>query len=163
MQLTWKPTPKITVNYSNYLGTEGADSVRVNRFYHNIYGIFQLSDKFGLTLGLDYGTQQQSKENHNKNEVFSPVAIAQYKFAEKWAVAGRFEYYEDKNGIFISTGTPNGFKTKGYSLNVDYSPIPNAVVRLEGKTYDSKDKIFATENNSLNANTTLTASIGVSF
>ncbi|RZK66188.1 MAG: porin [Pedobacter sp.] len=163
LQLTWKPTPKITVNYSNYLGTEGADSVRVNRFYHNIYGIFQLSDKFGLTLGLDYGTQQQSKENHNKNEVFSPVAIAQYKFAEKWAVAGRFEYYEDKNGIFISTGTPNGFKTKGYSLNVDYSPIPNAVVRLEGKTYDSKDKIFATENNSLNANTTLTASIGVSF
>jgi hypothetical protein len=163
LQLTWKPTPKITVNYSNYLGTEGADSVSVNRFYHNIYGIFQLSDKFGLTLGLDYGTQQQSKENHNKNEVFSPVAIAQYKFAEKWAVAGRFEYYEDKNGIFISTGTPNGFKTKGYSLNVDYSPIPNAVVRLEGKTYDSKDKIFATENNSLNANTTLTASIGVSF
>lgn len=163
LQLTWKPTPKITVNYSNYLGTEGADSVRVNRLYHNIYGIFQLSDKFGLTLGLDYGTQQQSKENHNKNEVFSPVAIAQYKFAEKWAVAGRFEYYEDKNGIFISTGTPNGFKTKGYSLNVDYSPIPNAVVRLEGKTYDSKDKIFATENNSLNANTTLTASIGVSF
>lgn len=163
LQLTWKPTPKITVNYSNYLGTEGADSVRVNRFYHNIYGVFQLSDKFGLTLGLDYGTQQQSKENHSKNEVFSPVAIAQYKFAERWAVAGRFEYYEDKNGIFISTGTPNGFKTKGYSLNVDYSPIPNAVVRLEGKTYDSKDKIFARENNSVNANTTLTASIAVSF
>lgn len=163
LQLTWKPTPKITVNYSNYLGTEGADSVRVNRFYHNIYGVFQLSDKFGLTLGLDYGTQQQSKDNHNINEVFSPVAIAQYKLAEKWAVAGRFEYYEDKNGIFISTGTPNGFKTKGYSLNVDYSPIPNAVVRLEGKTYDSKDKIFARENNSVNANTTLTASIAVSF
>ena len=163
LQLTWKPMPKITVNYSNYLGTEGADSVRVNRFYHNIYGVFQLSDKFGLTLGLDYGTQQQSKENHSKNVVFSPVAIAQYKFAEKWAVAGRFEYYEDKNGIFISTGTPNGFKTKGYSLNVDYSPITNAVIRLEGKTYDSKDKIFARENNSVNANTTLTASIAVSF
>ena len=163
LQLTWKPTPKITVNYSNYLGTEGADSVRVNRFYHNIYGIFQLSDKFGLTLGLDYGTQQQLKENHSKNEVFSPVGIAQYKFAEGWAVAGRFEYYEDKNGIFISTGTPNGFKTKGYSLNVDYSPIPNAIIRLEGKTYDSKDKIFARENNFVNANTTLTASIAVSF
>ncbi|MCX2473871.1 porin [Pedobacter sp. MC2016-05] len=163
LQLTWKPTTKITVNYSNYLGTEGADSVRVNRFYHNIYGIFQLSDKFGLTLGLDCGTQQQSKDNHSKNEVFSPVVIAQYKFAEKWAVAGRFEYYEDKNGIFISTGTTNGFKTKGYSLNVDYSPIPNAVVRLEGKTYDSKDKIFARENNSVNVNTTLTASIAVSF
>jgi len=163
VQLTWKPTSKITVNYSNYLGTEGADSVRVNRFYHNIYGIFQVTDKFGLTLGVDYSTQQKVKGSSDKNEIISPVAIAQYKFAENWAIAGRFEYYEDKNGIFISTGTPNGFRTKGYSLNLDYSPIPNAVIRLEGKTYDSKDKIFTRASNSVNTNTTLTASIAVSF
>lgn len=163
LQLNWKPTPKITVNYSNYLGTEGVDSVRVNRLYHNLYGIFQVTDQFGLTLGLDYGTQQKAKGSSSVNEVISPVAIVQYKFADKWAMAGRFEYYEDKNGIFISTGTPNGFKTKGYSLNVDYSPIPNAVVRLEGKTYDSKDKIFNRGANSINASTTLTASIAVAF
>lgn len=163
VQLTWRPTSKITVNYSNYLGTEGADSVRVNRFYHNIYGIFQVTDKFGLTLGIDYGTQQKLKGSSDKNEIISPVAIAQYKFVEKWAIAGRFEYYTDKNGIFISTGTPNGFRIKGYSLNLDYSPIPNAVIRLEGKTYDSKDKIFTRANNSVNANTTLTASIAVAF
>ncbi|KQS36339.1 porin [Pedobacter sp. Leaf194] len=163
LQLTWKPSAKITVNYSNYLGSEGADSVRVNRFYHNIYGIFQVTDKFGLTLGVDYGTQQKSKEGNLKNKVFSPVAIAQYKFAEKWAVAGRFEYYEDKNGVFIATGTPNGFKTKGYSLNVDYAPIPNAVIRLEGKTYDSRDKIFTRANSTVNASTTLTAGIAVAF
>lgn len=163
LQLTWKPSDKITVNYSNYLGTEGADSARVNRFYHNVYGIFQLTDKFGVTVGFDYGTQQKTKGNPAKNEVISPVAIAQYKFASKWAVAGRFEYYEDKNGIFIATGTPNGFKTKGYSLNLDYSPIPNAVIRLEGKAYDSKDKIFNRGANFVNANSTLTASIAVAF
>ncbi|MGY3054743.1 hypothetical protein ACVWYG_002952 [Pedobacter sp. UYEF25] len=54
LQLSWKPTDKITVNYSNYLGTEGADSVRVTRFYHDIYGIFQVTDKLGVTLGFDY-------------------------------------------------------------------------------------------------------------
>jgi hypothetical protein len=89
--------------------------------------------------------------------------IAQYKLTNQWAIAGRFEYYEDKNGVFIPTGTADGFKTKGYSLNIDYSPIPNAVVRLEGKTYDSKDKIFNREGNFVNANTTLTASIAVAF
>ena len=114
-------------------------------------------------MGFDYGTQQKEKGSHDKNEVISPVAIAQYKFAPKWAVAGRFEYYEDKNGIFISSGTPNGFRTKGYSLNVDYSPIQNAVIRIEGKTYDSKDKIFVREGGQVNANTTLTASIAVAF
>ena len=163
LQLTWKPTSKITVNYSNYLGAEGADSVRVNRFYHNIYGIFQVTDQFGLTLGLDYGTQQKTKGSSDKNEVLSPVVIAQYKLTNQWAIAGRFEYYEDKNGVFIPTGTANGFKTKGYSLNIDYSPIPNAVLRLEGKTYDSKDKIFNREGSFVNANTTVTASIAVSF
>ncbi|MET1057654.1 MAG: porin [Pedobacter sp.] len=163
LQLTWKPTGKITVNYSNYLGTEGADSVRVRRFYHNVYGIFQLTDHFGLTAGLDYGTQQKAKGSDDKNEVMSPVAIAQYRINSKWALAGRVEYYEDKNGVIIATGTPNGFKTTGYSMNIDYAPISNAVVRLEGKVYDSKDKIFVRDMDPVKNSATLTASIAVSF
>ena len=163
LQLTWKPSPQITVNYSNYLGTEGADSVRVQRIYHNLYGIFQLTEKFGVTLGFDYGTQDKAKGSDETNEVLSPVAIAQYKINPKWAVAGRVEYYEDKNGVFISTSTPNGFKTTGYSLNLDYAPISNAVLRLEGKVYDSKDKIFTRELSAVNHNAALTASIAVSF
>ncbi|RZM24137.1 MAG: porin [Pedobacter sp.] len=163
VQLTWKPSSSITVNYSNYLGTEGADSIRVKRLYHNLYGIFQVTPKFGLTVGLDYGTQEKAKGNSNKNEIISPVAIAQYKFAPKWAAAARFEYYEDKNGVFIATGTPNGFKTTGYSLNLDYSPVSNAVVRLEGKVYDSKDQVFVRAMRPVNNNASLTASIAVSF
>jgi len=163
VQLTWKPSSTITVNYSNYLGTEGADSVRVQRFYHNVYGIFQVTPKFGLTLGFDYGTQEKAKGDSDKNEVISPVAIAQYKFAPKWAAAARVEYYEDKNGVFIATGTPNGFKTTGYSLNIDYAPVSNAVVRLEGKVYDSKDQIFTRDLAPVNHNASLTASIAVSF
>ncbi|WP_442591825.1 porin [Pedobacter sp. AW31-3R] len=163
VQLTWKPTGKITLNYSNYLGTEGADSIRVRRFYHNIYGIFQLTDQFGLTVGLDYGTQQKEKGSDDRNEVLSPVAIAQYKINSKWAMAGRVEYYEDKNGVFIATGTANGFKTTGYSLNIDYAPVSNAVLRLEGKVYDSKDQVFVRDMSPVNHNATLTASIAVSF
>ncbi|MCX2575848.1 porin [Pedobacter sandarakinus] len=163
LQITWKPSDSFTINYSNYVGVEGVDSVGVNRVYHNIYGIIQLNNKLGLTLGFDYGTQQKTKGSKGTNEIFSPVLIAQYKFAEKWALAGRFEYYNDRNGIFIATATPNGFKTKGYSLNIDYAPIPNALIRLEGKTYDSKDQIFERNQTMVNANTALTASIAVSF
>lgn len=163
LQLTYKPFDRLSLNYSNYLGTEGADSVRVNRFYHNFYGIYQITDKFGVTLGFDYGTQQKTKGSSSKNEVFSPVAIAQYKFAPKWAVAGRFEYYSDRNGIFIPTNTDNGFKTKGYSLNIDYAPFSQALIRLEGKTFDSKDKVFDRNGSAVNASSTITASMAVSF
>ncbi|RZM18190.1 MAG: porin [Pedobacter sp.] len=163
LQLTWKPTGKITINYSNYLGTEGVDSVRVKRFYQNVYGIFQLTDQFGLTIGFDYGTQQKAKGANDINEVLSPVAIAQYKISSKWAMAARIEYYEDQNGVFISTGTPNGFKTTGYSLNIDYAPISSATLRLEGKMYTSKDELFVRDQYPVDNNAAVTASIAVSF
>lgn len=163
VQLTWKPTEKITVNYSNYLGKEGADSVGVTRLYHNLYGIFQLDEQFGVTLGVDYGTQQTSKGSSTHNHVFAPVAIAQYKFDPKWAVAGRVEYYDDKNGVFIATGSPHGFKTMGYSVNLDYVPVKNAVLRLEGKLYNSKDKVFKRDQDLVNYNGLVTGSIAVSF
>lgn len=163
-QITWKPTEKITLNYSNYLGTEGADSIRVRRFYNNFYGIFQLTAAFGITAGFDYGVQQQAKGSSNYNNVLSPVAIARYQFAEKWAMAGRVEYYQDKNGILIATSTPNGFKTTGYSLNVDYAPVKNALIRLEGKVYDSKDAIFTRSyGNPVNTSPLVTVSFAVSF
>jgi hypothetical protein len=163
LQIFWKPTDKITLNYSNYLGTEGADSVRVRRFYNNFYGVFQFTKALGLTAGFDYGLQQQSKSSSNYHHVLSPVAIARYQFADKWAAAGRVEYYQDKNGVFIGTGTPNGFKTTGYSINLDYAPMTNALIRLEGKIFDSKDALFTRDGNAVNKNAIVTASFAVSF
>ncbi len=163
VQLTYKPTGKLTLNYSNYIGTEGVNAVRVTRFYHNFYAIAQLTDEFGITAGFDYGTQQKVKGQSDKSEIISPVLIAQYRFDPKFAIAARAEYYKDTDGIFIASGTANGFKTMGYSLNLDYSPISNAVVRLEGKVYDSKDKVFTRNLDMVNHNATLTASIAVSF
>lgn len=163
VQVTYKPTKSITLNYSNYLGIEGADSVGVRRFYNNFYSIFQVTKAFGVTLGFDYGTQQQTKNSSENYRVFSPVAVARYQLASKWAMAGRMEYYRDKNGIFISTGTPHGFKTTGYSLNLDYSPVTNAVIRLEGKVYSSKDKTFTRFGKPVNTNPLITASFAVSF
>lgn len=163
VQLTYKPTGKLTLNYSNYLGKEGVNAAAVTRFYHNFYAIAQLTDQFGLTAGFDYATQQKVKGQSEKSEIISPVLIAQYRFDPKFAMAARAEYYKDKDGVFIATGTPNGFKTMGYSLNLDYSPISNAVVRLEGKVYDSKDKVFTRDLNLVNHNAAITASIAVSF
>jgi hypothetical protein len=163
LQLTYKPAAAISINYSNYLGTEGADSIRVKRLYHNLYGVFQFNDQLGLTLGFDYGTQQKEKDSKEKNKVISSVAVLQYKFAEKWALAGRTEHYKDMNAFFINTGTADGFNTRGYSLNLDYSPVSNAVVRLEGKLYNSKEKVFLSEQGNRKTNALVTGSIAISF
>lgn len=163
LQLTFKPTEKLTLNYSNYIGFEGINANRLQRVYHNFYVVAQLTKSFGLTGGFDYGTQQKIKGQSAKNEILSPVLIAQWKFDPKWAIAGRAEYYQDKNGVFIATGTVNGFKTTGYSLNIDYAPVSNTLVSLEGKIYDSKDKIFVRDLSAVNYNASVTASIALSF
>jgi len=163
LQITFKPSAKLILNYSNYIGSEGANAARLQRIYHNFYAIAQLSDRFGLTAAFDYGTQQKVKGQSAKNEILSPLLIAQYKLSPKWAIAGRVEYYEDKNGTFITTSTENGFQTMGYSLNLDYAPINNAVVRLEGKVYNSRDKIFIRNLSSVKQNAAITASFAISF
>jgi hypothetical protein len=63
----------------------------------------------------------------------------------------------------ITTPTPNAFSTAGYSVNVDYLPFPNAVIRLEGKTYKSKDKIFIQDNSYTASDLLITAAIAASF
>lgn len=163
LQLIFKPSAAVTLNYSNYLGTEGADSVRLRRFYNNFYGIFQLSHAVGLTLGFDYGLQQKDRGSSQYNHIISPVAIARYQFAGKWAVAGRYEYYQDKNAIFIASTAPHGFSTSGYSVNLDYAPVTNAVIRLEGKLYSSKDETFVKDGEMVNTDPLITASFAVSF
>ena len=162
-EITWKPNDNITLNYSNYLGTEGADSVRVRRFYNDFYGIFQLTKAFGITVGLDYGIQQQSKGSTNYYQVFLPVAIGRYQFTDKWAVAGRIEYYQDKNNVLIAVGAPNGFITTGYSANLDYAPSKNAIIRIEGKLYHSSDPIFVQGNRLVNSDPLITTSFAISF
>ncbi|MBE7175619.1 MAG: porin [Mucilaginibacter polytrichastri] len=162
-QIQYKPTDKITLNSSTFFGNDKPDSVKQNRYFHNFYGIFQLSEKFGLTTGFDFGWEQKAKGSSAYNTWYSPVLIARYQFADKWFAAARGEYYRDKNDVIISTGTPQGFQTFGYSLDVDYAPFANAVIRLEGKMYTGSDAVFTWDNRASANNALLTTSIALNF
>jgi hypothetical protein len=162
-QIVVKPTNNITLNYSTFLGTDKPDSARLWRLFHNIYGVFQLSDKIGLTAGFDIGTEQVSKGSDDKNTWYSPVAILRFTPNNQWAFAVRGEYYSDENGVIIATGTPNGFKTSGFSVNVDYLPLPTLALRLEGRVLSSKDDIFVKDGNAKSNSTAITFSAAISF
>ena len=162
-QFTYKPSTTVTINYSTFIGTDKPDSARLNRVYHNIYGIFQVSKQFGITAGFDIGTEQKTKGSSTHNTVYSPVLIAKYSIDDKWAIAARGEYYSDENGMLISTGTPNGFKTASFSLNLDYAPASNVLVRFEGRTLNSKDKIFIKDVNAKKDDNFFTTSVAISF
>ena len=162
-QITYKPTGKITLNYSTFIGTDKPDSARQMRYYHNIYGIFQLSDVFGITAGFDIGTEEKSSTNSDMNTWYTPVLIAKLNVSPKVSLVARGEYYNDEKGVIISTGTINGFKTTGVSLNLDYAPSPNMLFRIEGRSLNSKDNIFAKGNAIKNTNSFITTAFALSF
>lgn len=162
-QITFTPNGKITINYSTFIGNDKPDSVSKMRYYHNFYAILNATDKFRITLGFDYGMEQKNKGSNTYNTLYSPIVIFHYQCCNKLAVAVRGEYYNDKNGIIIATGTPNGFQTYGYSLNLDYKISDNAMWRIEGRGLGSKDRIFTLDNKSSNQNYFLTSSFAIAF
>ncbi|MFN8286308.1 MAG: porin [Chitinophagales bacterium] len=152
---------KLVINSSSFIGTDKPDSARQMRYFHNFYAVYTPVDKFGITIGFDAGAEQKAKGSKQYNVWYTPVLIARVTPIEKLALAARFEYYNDRNGVIIATSSPNGFETFGYSLNIDVIPFANAMIRMEGRLFQSrKDDIFEKKNGSV---TTLNPFVGFSF
>ncbi|MBK9104137.1 MAG: porin [Saprospiraceae bacterium] len=163
-QITFTPSSKVTLNYSTFIGNDKPDEVKQMRYFHNLYGIIHLSDQFHMTAGFDYGMEQVAKGSSDFNTWYSPVLILKYDLNDTWSVAARGEYYADEHGVIIATGTENGFKTTGFSLNLDCRIRTNAVWRIEGRLLNSEDEIFTNrDGDATNSNTAVTTSIAVSF
>lgn len=162
-QINFSPTEQVTLNWSTFIGTDDPDTTRRMRYFNNFYGQFQFTDKFGLIAGFDIGTQQRTKNSSVYDLWFSPVLIGQYSINKTWKIAIRAEYYQDETGIIIKTVTPNGFKTTGLSLNLDYSPTENIICRLEGRWLNSRDQIFETKTALTDNNFIIATSIAIRF
>lgn len=162
-QVKFIPNDKVLLNWSTYIGTSDPDSIRRMRYFNNFFGQFQLTEKIGLIAGFDLGWQQREKDSAKYETWLSPVIIGQFTFHQNWKLAIRGEYYQDKTGIIIPTKTPNGFKTTGLSLNLDYSPTPTLACRIEGRWLKSKDEIFETPESYSNQDFFIGSSIAIKF
>jgi hypothetical protein len=162
-QLTYKPSSKITLNSSSFIGNDKPDTDKRMRYFHNFYGQFQLTNKLGVIAGFDIGAEQKSKGSESYSCWYAPVIIAKYNINEKISLSARGEYYADKDGVIITTDTENGFKTTGYSLNFDYAVYNNVVWRVEARTLNSKDDIFERNGNMTANNTFVSTALAISF
>jgi hypothetical protein len=124
-QITFKPTAKVTLNSSTFIGNDKPDSVKQMRYFHDLYGSFQLSNSFSLIAGFDIGTEDNSVW-------YTPTLMARYA-PGKLSVSARAEYFKDEDGVIISTG----FNKPGYSANVDYKIGDHALWRFEVRQANS--------------------------
>jgi hypothetical protein len=160
-QITYKPSSGITLNSSSFVGNVLPDSIQKMRYFHNFYGQFQITEKTGIITGFDTGIQQTAKNSEKYAVWYSPVLVVRHAVSEKIYLAVRGEYYTDPQQVMIETNTPNGFQTFGYSLNFDYWISKNALWRIEGRGFMSKDKVFVTNKQPSSQNYFVLTSIAV--
>jgi len=160
LQLTYKPSSSLTLNYSNFIGRINVDTVDALRVFHNLYAIYEASPKTAFIFGFDIGTQQ----NTSKNTAvwYTPVIIGKFNFNPKSKFAARLEYYSDKQQIILPTATPNGYSTFGASVNYDRQINSNVLWRAELKRYQSKDAIYRYDH-TMSSQTSATMALIVKF
>lgn len=163
-QVTWKPTPAITLNSSSFAGNDKPDSVRRMRYFHDLYGIFQVNSHVSAILGFDIGAEQQQKGSVRWNTWYTPVLILKGQTSAKTAIAVRAEYYKDKDGVIVASAAPGGFSTWGFSANFDYQVRSNIVWRTEARNlYSRQEQFLKKEGGYSSGNTALTTSLAISF
>jgi hypothetical protein len=169
-QLTYRPNGRTTLNWSTFVGNDKPDSVSQLRIFNNLYAQLQVTERFGVIMGCDIGVEQAARGDSRpagqagSGTWFTPILIPRYKLGERSYLAARVEYYQDEQGVIIATGTPNGFRTLGYSLNFDHWVNPNVLWRMEARSLSSEDAVFVdADGGPSTTNTFFTASIAFSI
>ena len=159
-QIQFRPSDKLLINSSTFIGPAPIAFVDANgnstnlkggdylqRFLHNLYATWQVSDQWMLAAAFDLGLQQKTTADPSMNVWYNPTFWAKVKLNSHWSINGRLEHYNDKYGIIIPTGTPNHFQATGYSLGLDYSPIEMVALRIEGRSIYTTDLVFVNQVN----------------
>ena len=168
-QIQWKPTDKLLINSSTFYGNEQPqDSVRRRRYFHDFYVSYAATDRLSLALVFDVGKQESERRGGKADTWHTGAAFVRYKLADKWTAAARAEYYNADRGVIISAISPvaaaTDFKVQAASLNLDYAPTSNVVVRVEGRTFHGRQPFLSDRNGNPTRNYgNLTSSIALSF
>jgi hypothetical protein len=163
-QITYRPSDKLTINSSSFIGNDKSDADRQMRYFHNLYAQVKLDDHWAVLAGLDVGAEQRLDDRGRYNVWYSPNLIFRYRYSDQLSMAARAEYYQDKQRVIVSTDTPNGFRTQGYSVNMDYQLYPSILLRAELRQFISKDRIFLKDDNDFSSRSLMaTTSLSVSF
>ncbi len=167
-QIQWRPTAKLLLNSSGFYGNEQpTDSLRRRRYFHNFYGSYAATDRLNLAVVFDVG-KQKSANNSGYDTWHTGAAFMKAKLTNQFSTTLRGEYYRAERGVLISSTMPTladaNFRAAGGSLNVDYAPTGNVLVRVEGRYLNARDAIFQQrDGRTSDAYTNLTTSVALSF
>ncbi len=180
---TLKPSASLTWNVNYYFGAEGRDvtqnlnpgapsqptqpglptanvSPAPNGREHifDTYAIWTPSKKLTLVGEADYvinRTFQESAPSH----VAAGAFYARYALPHDWAVAGRTEYFDDRDGLF--SGKAQALKE--FTFTLDKQLQPGLLTRFEYRRDFSNQPFFLTSSSGVLTGAQPTATLGLVY
>jgi len=153
--IIYSPNKALTFTYNFITGDDTPDSSKIKhqRFYNNFYLTFQ-KKKWSLGAEFNFGAQNNTKkmDSINLSTAFmnSSLVVVKHQTYEKVGFYARLEWFSDMDEM-ISGGSKMGKYTWGTTCGVEYKPLKNVAMSIEGR-YLKSDKPNFIYNNSLRDN-----------
>lgn len=166
LQLMYKPTDKLTLNLSTYVGAP-SNGTNKARYFADFYAIAQLSKRISISYTLDAGLQENAA--NDLEEWMGTSLIFTVKPSRQSAITARGEYFNDPylNIMPANANVPinGGYYLWAYSLGYDRWVTKNILWRVEAKGYANANPLFRRRDSAAgyNDNYVVTGSLAFRF
>ena len=162
-QLEFHPNKYALINWNTYIGNESS-SVNPSfktRYFSDVYLIYS-KNKISASACVYFGNQTVEGGDNFWGQI---NVMGKYTFTPKLSLSGRLEYFEDKRGVQVRSvnnydkpGSLNDifipFNSYSGSLCFNYKINDNALFRLEGRQFYSKENNYQDSNGAPSKNMT---------
>jgi hypothetical protein len=146
-QIEYRPTDKLLLNWNTFFGDERSKenpNYRM-RYFTDVYAIFNPSGNFSFTTCAYVGIQDRLKLAGGTESLLWWQAnfIGSWRFSEKVSLAGRVEYFNDKDNAMVQNiVTASRFETWSFGTCLNVVVLGNAMFRLDGRWFVSPRNTF---------------------
>ncbi len=167
-QVEYRPGKRWLLNWNTYYGNENSASAPdySNRFFSDVYAVYQAGKKVTLAACVYGGLQQKMIPDGKSNNTWWQANISsKIVTRENQFVSARLEYFSDPKQVMIKTvtGVPE-FHCYSASLGYNVHITPQVMFRAEARYFQSKDNIFYTaDGQTANQNLMLTGGLTAKF
>lgn len=144
--IVFAPNENLSITYNFITGDDTPDSVDLKhqRFYHNVYATYQ-KKKISIGAEFNYGIQEYSKQLNPTTVgtayMNSSLLLFKHQSFKKVAFYTRGEWFSDEDEI-LSIGSNMGKYTWGGTVGIEYKPVKNMALSIEGRQLNSEKENF---------------------
>ncbi len=166
LSLAWTPNKKFSLT-QNWMGGPGATTADPNS-WRNLFdtvATYNPTGKVSLMGNFDYGRSERFAGLTKPSAWYGGAGYIKYQFDPKWAVAGRYEYFNDPQGVatgsFLANGTfvPVKQHLQEFTGTVERKIAQHLITRFEVRHDMSNQAYFLKNSSAAKGQTTVGAGL----